>query len=77
MSDAIHLKLFATLAKFAPADAACYPVTPGTTVRAVLEKLGVPVSQAKLIFVDNARKALDTPLKGGERVGVFPPVGGG
>ena len=77
MSAVIDLKLFATLGRFAPPDAACYPVAPGTTVRAVLEKLGVPVSQARLIFVDGVRKTIDAPLKGGERVGVFPPVGGG
>jgi molybdopterin synthase sulfur carrier subunit len=77
VSCTIHLKFFATLGKFAPPDAACYAVTPGTTVRAVLENLGVPLSQAKLVFVDNVVTSVDTPLKGGERIGVFPPVGGG
>jgi molybdopterin converting factor small subunit len=77
MSPVISLKLFATLNKYTPADAASFPVAPGTTVRSVLEKLGVPVSQAKLIFINSVRKPIDTPLSGGERVGVFPPVGGG
>ena len=77
MGTTISIKLFATLKKYAPEQAEGYPVEPGTTVRAVLESLDVPIKHAKLIFVDSVRASLDTVLNGGERVGVFPPVGGG
>jgi molybdopterin synthase sulfur carrier subunit len=77
MNTTVSLKLFATLGKYAPPNAGAYPVVPGTSVRAVLEDLGVPTDLAKLIFVDSVRRHLDTVLKGGERVGIFPPVGGG
>ena len=77
MDTTISLKLFATLGKYAPEHAEAYPVKPGTTIRAVLESLEVPVKHAKLIFVDSVRASLDTVLAGGERVGIFPPVGGG
>ena len=46
-------------------------------IREVSEELGVPVEKAKLIFIDSVRKSLDASLNGGERVGIFPPVGGG
>lgn len=77
MSTTITLKLFATLGEHTPKNADCYPVSPGTTVEALLEELGVPLKKVRLIFIDSVRKSLDTPLNGGERVGVFPPVGGG
>lgn len=77
MGNTITLKLFATLKKHAPPNAEALPVVPGTTIRNLLQELGVPVELAKLIFVDSVRSSLDTPLAGGERVGIFPPVGGG
>lgn len=75
--EKIDLKLYATLNKFTPAMADQYPVEPGTTVLSLIEKLGIPQNQAKLIFIDGVKCDLATPLYGGERVGIFPPVGGG
>jgi molybdopterin converting factor small subunit len=37
----------------------------------------VPVTAAKLIFLDGMHSNLDAELKDGNRLGVFPPVGGG
>ncbi len=73
----ITLKLFADLGKFLPDSADQYPVTPGTSVRDLLIELKIPEEQAKLIFIDGIRGELDSVLQGGERVGIFPPVGGG
>lgn len=77
MSEIIDLRLFATLQKFNPASPDTFAITPGVTVRDMLEQLGVPIEKAKLIFVNGLKKDLDVVLKGGERVGIFPPVGGG
>lgn len=74
---AIALKLYATLGKYAPPDADRYPVTPGTTIGQLVRELEIPDGSVKLVFVDGRRAELDTPLQGGERVGLFPPVGGG
>ena len=73
----IDLRLFATLQKFSPDNSGAFPITAGATVRDVLEKINMPVEKAKLIFVDAVKKGLDSVLNGGERVGIFPPVGGG
>ena len=73
----IDLRLFATLQKFSPDNSETFPITPGTTIRDVLGKINVPVEKAKLIFVNGLKKDLDVELNGGERVGIFPPVGGG
>ena len=77
MTETIDLRLFATLQKFVPENAGVFPITPGSTVRDVLEQINAPVEKAKLIFVNGLKKDLDTVLKDGDRVGVFPPVGGG
>ncbi|MDP3283987.1 MAG: MoaD/ThiS family protein [Desulfobacterales bacterium] len=73
----IALKLFATLGKFTPDSADNYPVEPGTSVRDLITGLKIPEEKAKLIFIDGVKGDLDSTLNGGERVGIFPPVGGG
>jgi sulfur carrier protein ThiS len=77
MSITVQIKLFATLRPYLPPDADSYKVDPGTTVRSLLETLGVPLDKAKLVFINGKIGLLDDQLQGGERLGVFPPVGGG
>lgn len=77
MTDTIELKLYATLKRPLPAGGKAVPVTPGMTVEALLRTLDVNLSDVKLVFVNGRKQPVDTPLTGGERVGVFPPVGGG
>ncbi len=77
MKKYIDLKLYATLKKFSPPSPEQYPVEPGATVLSLIEKLGIPSNQAKLIFINGVKCELTDPLQGGERVGIFPPVGGG
>lgn len=73
----IDLRLFATLAAHSPGNADRYPIQPGTTVAQLIEALKIPSSEAKLVFVNGVLVDIDTRLSGGERVGIFPPVGGG
>jgi len=65
------------LKKFTPVSSDSYPVKPGITVKTLLEELCVPEDEVKLVFVDGVKHDLATVLKGGERVGIFPAVGGG
>jgi len=76
-SEHIELRLFATLARFTPSNAGHYPIAAGTKVGHLLTELQIPPMEAKLIFINGIKGTLDTPLCGGERVGIFPPVGGG
>jgi molybdopterin synthase sulfur carrier subunit len=73
----IELRLYATLAAQMPPRADHYPITSGTTVASLLEQLQVPAMEVKLVFINGKRSDLHSSLQGGERVGVFPPVGGG
>ncbi|MBW1696861.1 MAG: MoaD/ThiS family protein [Deltaproteobacteria bacterium] len=74
----IRIKLFATLNKFMPKDGAdTVSFFPGMTVRSLLSQLHIPESEAKLIFINGKKASLGTELHPGDRVGIFPPVGGG
>ena len=77
MKAHIQIKLFATLQEFMPVSAENYPIETGTTVGGLLQHLDIPPNKIKLVFIDGVRAELTSILKGGERVGIFPPVGGG
>lgn len=73
----IHLNLFVTLAKYQPDSPGTYRLEEGTTIEELIRTVGVPDDEAKLVFVNGKRKERDYVLKDQDRVGIFPPVGGG
>jgi molybdopterin converting factor small subunit len=77
MQAHIQIKLFAGLQRFMPVAAENYTIEAGTSIRTLLQQLDIPEDEAKLIFIDGLKAELTAVLKGGERIGIFPPVGGG
>ncbi len=77
MKSHIQIKLFASLQPFMPPSGEKYRINPGISVHNLLEQLNIPQEKAKLIFIDGIKANLSSTLDGGERVGIFPPVGGG
>jgi len=77
MTAFITINLFATLKKFTPISSVSYPIKPGISVKTLLEELCVPEDEVRLVFIDGVKHDLAAVLKGGERVGIFPAVGGG
>ena len=77
MKSHIQLKLFANLQPFMPQAGETYQINPGISIRNLLEELNLPQEKARLIFIDGVKADLSSTLRGGERVGIFPPVGGG
>jgi len=77
MKTSVTIHLYATLARLMPDSAENYPIVRGMPVSDLLDELGVPKDQAKLIFINGVKGNLSSLLEGGERIGVFPPVGGG
>lgn len=73
----IDLRLFATFASRSPANASRYPIASGMTVAQLIDTLEIPAAEVKLIFINGVRVQPDAQVHGGERVGLFPPVGGG
>jgi molybdopterin converting factor small subunit len=43
----------------------------------VLTALGIPEEEVKIIFINGVKKELHAPLADGDRLGLFPAVGGG
>jgi molybdopterin synthase sulfur carrier subunit len=77
MKSQIQLKLFATLREFTPPSADNFIIDQGTRICDLLDQINMPREKAKLIFINGVKAELTTVLEGGERVGIFPPVGGG
>ena len=78
MPVTIEISFFASLKKYLPADSASrYVVEPGTPLSVVFDQLRIPKDQVKLIFIDGVKKDVSALLHGGERVGIFPAIGGG
>ncbi len=73
----IDLNLFATLSKYLPENSDCFKITQGTTVEKLVTDLNVPMELVKLIFINGKREDIIYKLKQGDRLGIFPPVGGG
>ena len=47
------------------------------TVKNLCKKINVPVNKVKIVIIDGKIESTDYRLKGSERVGLFPPLGGG
>lgn len=77
----LEIHLYATLARYLPADAknkTCgLSLAEGSTVADGIKALGLPDKSVKLIFVNGLHADRNTILKDRDRVGLFPPVGGG
>jgi len=77
----MHIFLNASLRQYIP-DYNPYAgitleVPPDATPAQVIAQLGLPPAEVTLIMVDGRRREADYPLQGNERLGLFPPIGGG
>jgi molybdopterin converting factor small subunit len=43
----------------------------------LVNRLKLPMDEAKLFFVKGRARPIDWPLKAGDEVGIFPLIGGG
>ena len=77
MERKIQLRLFASLRRFSPADSENFAVSHGESIESVLQRLDIPQDQVSLVIIDGVRKDITSRLEGGERVGIFPLIGGG
>ena len=77
----IEINLYATLTKYKPEHAGADPwiaeCDEGTTLAEFIEQLKVPAKEVKIIFLNGVHASEGDVLKDGDRVGGFPPVGGG
>jgi sulfur-carrier protein len=50
---------------------------PDLTVLALMESLGIPAKEVKIVMLNGRSAPKDSPLNDGDRLGLFPAVGGG
>lgn len=73
----VDVQCFATLASYGPKQGSM-DIREGTRIRDLLEDLGIPEAEVRLVFVNGQNRSdRSYRIKPGDRVGIFPPVGGG
>ena len=73
---ALTVKGFATLDKFTP-PAGELPHKEGRTLADLFAELQIDPAAVKVVFVNGVHAEADRILHDGDRVGIFPAVGGG
>ncbi len=77
----ITINLFASLMHYKPdgigTDSWMLESEEGKTVSEMLQEIGVPLEEVSLIFINGVHGKMESVLKDMDRLGVFPPVGGG
>ncbi|RLC95788.1 MAG: MoaD/ThiS family protein [Chloroflexi bacterium] len=77
----VHAKIFATLRRYHThlgiGEAMPVDLPEGATVGQLIEQLRLPADEVKVVFVNSIVREENHPLADGDRVGIFPPVGGG
>ena len=51
-------------------------VSEGETARSLIKRLGSPLEDLKIVFVNGKKVDLDTVLRNGDRLGLAPASGG-
>lgn len=78
---ALQIFLNATLTRYVPDydrhTGFALEIPSGTTVGQVLSTLNIPATEVALLMVNGINQGLEFALQGQERLGFFPPIGGG
>jgi sulfur-carrier protein len=77
----IQLKLYGTLRRLSPGGKAGAPIeielVEGATIQDLIDLLEIPEDETKVAFVNSLVRDKEYRLEPGDKVGIFPPVGGG
>lgn len=77
----VKVRVFATLRKFLPdldlGESLDVNLEPGSTIRQLIELLGIPETEIKLAYVNGHYREWDYRLSEEDEIGFFSPVGGG
>lgn len=73
----IDVKCFATLRGYTPENGQMDLDSP-LTVSGLLQRLGVPEEEVRLVFINGKNESdWSCKVQDNDRIGIFPPVGGG
>ena len=78
---AVRVFLSSTLRQYIPgydpSEGAEFLLNRKTTVSELCKLMNIPVANIKIVMVNGKSEPFDYELQGDERLGLFPPVGGG
>jgi molybdopterin converting factor small subunit len=77
----VDVRLYAALRRYVPQSGLGESIEldfdEGTTIRHIFERLGLPESEVKRVFVNGRSRGYEHKLSEEDRVAIFPPVAGG
>lgn len=75
----VEVRLYATLRRYAADSGGVMTaeLAEGTTVAGLMARFGIDPAQVHLFMVNGTHAEPQRQLRDGDRVGLFPPVGGG
>ena len=73
----IEIHLFASLQRSAKRYPQVLKLRAKTSVRDVIKRLAIVQEEIHLVFVNGRAASLDSMLQDGDRLAIFPPIGGG
>ena len=77
----VDVRLYAALRRYVPqlglGESIELDLDEGATIRHVFERLGLPESEVKRVFVNGRSRGYEHKLSEEDRVAIFPPVAGG
>ena len=78
MMPDVKVNLYASFRKLADGQPSLdVSIQEGQTVGQLLDRLGIPEAETRIIFCNNRLVDRFHQLEGGETLGVFPAIGGG
>ncbi|MGI6143655.1 MAG: MoaD/ThiS family protein [bacterium] len=75
----VKLRVYASLAEDTGMDVADnygFQVEPGTTVFQLLQEAGINQRDVRIVMINNKQADLNTEVRDGDEIGVFPSMGG-
>lgn len=73
----VDVYLFASLRRGAGDSQQALALRARTSARDVVKRLAIPAMEIHLVFVNGRVASLDRLLQDGDRLALFPPIGGG
>lgn len=77
----VEIKLFANLSTYGKSPCidinGFMEIQDKTTIEDIINELNIPIETVKLIFLNGRHASITMSLKDGDRLGIFPPIGGG
>ena len=77
----IEVRLFASLSKYRQhplmSQDGLMEIPSSASVGHLVDLLDIPRKEVTLIFINGIHATMDTQVNDGDRIGLFPPIGGG